>query len=348
MLLKTKLVLPALLTLPARSVAVALTLTVPCPSTSRSAALSSTACATPLPVRLLLSVWPLALKFTSSAVPGSATALTAPPALLASTAFSVAAAATSTGAAGASVSSTKLALTGALLCPAAVAVALTLIVPLPSLARSVALSSTGVAPPVPLRLLLTLCPLAEKTTLTALPTSAVTLTAPELALARAALAKAASTDSTGVPTTLASLRMKLAVPALLTLPAASVAVALTATLKVPLPRMARSAAVSATGCWSPTPAPLRVLLTVWPLALKRTRSVAPLSPDTLTAPAALVATATVSMLAEAITKGAAGATVSTVTVPLWIRLKLELSSSFPLASRMLPPLSTILVSVLPK
>ena len=123
----TKLVLPDALVLPAASTALALTLTVACPSVASSLTPSATTCAAPLALRVLLSVWPLALKLSKRLVPASATTVTAP--LLAAAALWYGVLALSSGAVGARVSSTKLVATDALSTPAARAVALTLTVP---------------------------------------------------------------------------------------------------------------------------------------------------------------------------------------------------------------------------
>ena len=235
---RMKLVLPSALVLPARSVALALTLTAPWPSTIKSTLVSTTGCAAPLPVRVLLTLWPLAAKVTSTLAPDSAATVMAPALFRALSAPSVAAAATSTGAFGVRVSRTKLVLTLALSCPAECAVALTLTVPWPRVARSAALSATAVALPLLLMLLLTLWPLAVKTTLTMAPASALRVTAP--VAARAAFSMDAPAANTGGVTALFS--TKLVLPASLMLPAGSVAVALT--VMVPWPSVTRSLAVS--------------------------------------------------------------------------------------------------------
>ena len=172
-----KLVLPLGLTLPAASVALALTLTGPWPSIIRSTALSRTACAAPVPVRLLLTLWPLALKFKTRLAPDSAATVTAPALPSAMLAFSMAPAATTTGALGSTVSRMKLAVAAALSCPPARALALTLTVPSPRSCISAALRPSALGLPLALRVLLTVWPLALKTTVMRAPASALTLTA---------------------------------------------------------------------------------------------------------------------------------------------------------------------------
>ena len=100
---------------------------------------------------------------------------------------------------GASVSSTKLVLPAALvLPPPSVALALTLTVPWPRVASSVALKPTDTGLALPARLLLTSWPLALKTTLTVTPLAAVTVMAALLAtLAFCIAAKGVSTGAAG-------------------------------------------------------------------------------------------------------------------------------------------------------
>ena len=112
-------------------------------------------------------------------------------------------------------------------------------------------------------------------------------------------------------------RVKVVVPALLALPAASVATALT--LMVPLPRVVRSALVSVAGT-GVLPLPVTVLLTVPPpLRLKVTTVLTPLSAVTVNTPVFCSASVLVAPLATPEPKanvGEAGASVSTTTCPI--------------------------------
>ena len=108
----------------------------------------------------MLTLWPLAWKFTCSVDPLSADTLTAPARPSATAAFSTAAAGVSAGERGLTLSITKRLVATALSCPPKWAVALTLTVPLPSAVTSLALNTTGAALPVPVRVLVTLWPLA--------------------------------------------------------------------------------------------------------------------------------------------------------------------------------------------
>ena len=139
------------------------------------------------------------------------------------------------------------------------------------------------------------------------------------------------------------LSTKVVAATLLMLPATSVAVALTVT--APSPRVERSALLSNTACAEPVPVAVRVLLTLWPLALNLTSTLAPDSAATTTAPALPPAMLKFSMPAVAIRVGLLGATVSTVTVAEPARLTVELSRARPAALAMLPPLSRRLAPV---
>ena len=104
---------------------------------------------------------------------------------------------------------------------------------------------------------------------------------------------------------------KLLVPAVLVLPAASVAVALT--LMVPLPKVVRSPLVSCTAT-SVAPEPVTVLLTVLTPLVNTTETVAFVSAATETTPPAAVASEAVAPLetpAPRVNTGALGAVVST-------------------------------------
>ena len=75
-----KLVLPIVLELPAASLAVALTLIVPSPNVTTSALLKTTACAAPVPVRVLVTVLAPLLKTTCSGDPARPVTVITPPA----------------------------------------------------------------------------------------------------------------------------------------------------------------------------------------------------------------------------------------------------------------------------
>ena len=310
LLLSVKVVLPALLVLPAASVAVALTVTVelPVPRMVRSSALSSTDCDVPVPVPLrYLSTLPWSLrKVTLTLVPPSAETVTAPEPLVATAMVSTSAVGVSSGAAGARVSSTKLVPPLALGLPApSLAMAVTLMVPWPRLLTSSALSTTATALLAAVTDLVTLPAVPLKTTLTVEPASASTLTAPVSALALAAFSRAAAGVSTGVMG-IAVLSTKLVLALALALPARSVATALTLTL--PWPSASRSRLLSTTACAAPVP--VTVLLMLWPLAVKPTSTLAPDSAATVTAPALFRAVSAPSVAAAATSTGVDGSTVS--------------------------------------
>ena len=190
-------VVPALLALPAASVATALTLMVPSAKLARSALVKTTATAVlPLPMTVLVKVLAgvaLSLKVTTTVAPCSAVRLSTPALAVASSAVAPPATPVpkaNTGASGAMVSSVKLVLLELLaLPPASVATALTLMVPLPRVARlaGVKVTGTGVLP-LPMTVIGTLLTPLLKVTTTEAPCSAVTRTTPPAAVASASVA----------------------------------------------------------------------------------------------------------------------------------------------------------------
>jgi hypothetical protein len=117
-----KLVLPALLALPAASVATALTLMEPSPRVVRSALLRTTACAEPVPVTVFVTVLLPRVKVTTVLAPLSALTVTAPPAAVASALVAPSATpvpSAKVGATGAAVSKVKLLVPALLALPAA-------------------------------------------------------------------------------------------------------------------------------------------------------------------------------------------------------------------------------------
>ena len=179
-------VVPALLALPAASVATALTLMLPSLRLSRSVLVKTTATAVlPLPMTVLVKLCVPSLKVTTTVAPCSAVRLTTPVLAMASSAVAppdTPVPKVNTGALGAAVSSVKLVKPALLaLPPASVAMALTLMVPLVSVARSPLVKCTGTGVlPLPVTVTGTLCEPLVNVTTTVAPASAVTRTTPSL------------------------------------------------------------------------------------------------------------------------------------------------------------------------
>ena len=141
---------------------------------------------------------------------------------------------------GASVSSTKLVLPAVLALPAAsVATALTVMVPLPRVVRSAAVSCTAMAvAPLPMTVLLTLLLPRVKVTLTVASCSAVRVTTPEAAVASACVAPPATpvpSAKTGAVGALVSTLCRAVKPVRMTMPAPSRWVSLPAGSRMVLP-----------------------------------------------------------------------------------------------------------------
>ena len=318
---RVKLLVPALLALPAASVDTALTLTAPLPSVVSSPTVSVTAWAEPVAVKFLVTLPLVPVKVTTTALPLSADTVTTPVPAVASAAVAppdTPVPSATVGALGFCVSRVKLLVPALLALPAAsVDTALTLTAPLPSVVSSPTVSVTAWAEPVAVKFLVTLPLVPVKVTTTALPLSADTVTTPVPAVASAAVAP----PDTPVPSaTVGALgftvsRVKLPVPALLALPAASVATALT--LTPPLPRVTRSPAVSVTACAEPVA--VTVLVTFPLVPVKVTATLLPTSADTVTTPPPAVASAAVAPPATPVpsaTVGVLGPWVSRVNAVL--------------------------------
>ena len=227
------------------------------------------------------------------------------------------------------------------------ATALTLMVPsIRSSASSlVSTTATGVLP-LPITVLVTLFGVGEalslKVTTTVAPCSAVRLITPVLAMASAAVAPPATpvpkakTGASGASVS----SLKLVLPALLALPPASVATALT--LMVPLPKVARLSAVKVTAT-GVLPLPVTVTGTLLTPLEKVTTTEAPGSAVTSTTPPAAVASALVAPLDTPVPKvkvGATGAAVSTKKPALSAMATCVITAGLPAASWMVLPLST--------
>ena len=317
---RMKLLVPVPPTVPVELVAIALTAMVPSPKVIKSAAVNTTAAAAPVPVTVLVTVFVPLAKVTAMLEPASEVTVTTPVDAVASalvappdTPLPKAITGALTGAVEFRV---KLVLPALLELPAAsVEIALTEMVPLPNVLTSADANVTAAAAPVPVTVLVTVLVPFVKVTTTVEPTSALTVTTPPAEVAVASVAP----PETPVPKTKVGAvgatvsRMKLLEPAALALPAASVAMALTA--MVPSPKVARSAAASVTAAAAPVP--VTVLVTVLVPLVNVTATVEPTSALTVTAPLDAVASALVAPPNTPVPKartGALGANVSPVNV----------------------------------
>ena len=189
-----KKVVPADEALPAASVAIALTPIVPSPSTARSSVLSKTGTGVlPSPVMVLVIVLLPLEKVTSTVLPNSAETVITPVVAIASSAvapLTISVPSSRSGLAGGMVSRVKdVPSVGEILPAASVAIAFTVIVPSPSVARSSEVSTTGTSVlPLPVRNLVTALLPFENVSTTVTPVSAVKVTTPVSAIASAAVA----------------------------------------------------------------------------------------------------------------------------------------------------------------
>ena len=271
---------------PAVSVAVLATMTAPWPSVVRSPAVRATDCAAPFPVRVLVTLPAVPVNNTLTLAPVSAVTLSTPAA--ASAAVLSASPAALTLRAGATVSSTKPPAVLVAAFPAAsVAVASTVTAPSPRVVRSAEDSTAACAAPLPVRALVTTPDWPVRTTLTALPDSAVTLRTPPPAVASAAVL-AASPEPVTFKAGAELSRRNPPVALVLALPAVSVAVVSTAT--GPSPKVVSSAELSAMVCAAPLPVRVLVTLPELPeLPVNTALTLAPLSATTLSTPPAAAA-----------------------------------------------------------
>ncbi len=196
---------------------------------------------------------------------------------------------------------------------ASVWVAVALMLPSPSEARSDAVSETFCAAPVPVRFfVIVVAPRVNVTTIAA-PLSPVTVTTPPAASTAltGSVTPARRASKTAAGEVVSSVKEVVDAGEVCGLPAASVCVA--ETLTVPSPSVARSALESVTG-WA-DPVPVSVFVTVFVPRVNVTTIVAPVSPVTLATPEACVASAAVAPLAIPVPRAsvtAAGGVVSRV------------------------------------
>ncbi len=233
-----------LVVLPATSLAVLETLTAPWPRVARLAAVRVTACAAPLPARVLVTEPAVPVKTTLTAEPFSALTVTTPPAAVAAAAFLAATPWATTARAGATVSRAKPPVLLVLVLPAASrAVVVTVTAPSPRLLRSAPVRLTAWAPPLAVKDFVTVLAPLLNTTLTAAPLSALTLSTPPAAVASAAVL---ALSPRAMAVRLGGMVSRPKPPTVLRrmLPAGSVAVVVTDT--APLPRVARLASLSVT------------------------------------------------------------------------------------------------------
>ena len=183
--------------LPAMSLTVVATVTAPSPRPVTSPAVSAIVCADPVPVSALITLPPVPVNSTLTTDPLSALTLSTPPAAVASACVLALSPTALTASVGATVSRMKLPVPLNRVFPAvSLAVVATPTGPWPRVARSPALSATVCGAPLPVSVLDMLPAVPVKTTLTAAPVSALTVTTPPPAVASASVLAESPTAAT--------------------------------------------------------------------------------------------------------------------------------------------------------